>query len=154
VTVPRPIEEVWAAASDSFSETAGTNGYCCWTTITETPNGIARLERNSKRRWKAAEQNCVDTGRDIKAVDFGADGAWYINGVPMDQEITPGSWSWWGCTAATEKIKELTASPQSLQVSFGTDSCGGETYALFHGNNGYSVSGSLDDDLSKRLEAD
>jgi len=65
-----------------------------------------------------------------------------------------GGYAWWGGitdTTATDKIKEWSNSPQSLQVSFGSDAYGGETFALIQANGGYCISGNVHDDLKKRL---
>ena len=63
--------------------------------LLENDNGDAKWQSPD---WKGIPNvvgkqlnNCADKGRDIKAVDFGPDGAWYINGVKPDGS---GNHSW------------------------------------------------------------
>lgn len=93
--------------------------------------------------------NCTSKGRDIKAVDFGADGAWYVNGAKPDGT---GCHSWWGGTLASAEIKQWYGMPHELQVSFGSTEWEIETWALIQGKNGYWESSNLNDGLSDRLK--
>jgi len=107
-----------------------------WTTI---PNHVAKQMNN-----------CVKKGRYVKEVDFGPVGGWYIHGIKRDNT---GGHAWWGETAAaTSDLKTCSTKPNQLQVSFGSDSYGSETYALLIGQNGHSLSSNLNDCLAQRIE--
>lgn len=46
----------------------------------------------------------------------------------------------------------MAGKSERLQVSFGSDEYGNETYALLQGSNGYQLSGNRDDDLLSRIK--
>ena len=148
VTVPRPIV---GSVGGRIRLIFGDNGKE-WLILMDHDNGDSKWQLKG---WKGihhavAKQlnNCTEKGRDIKAVDFGPDGAWYINGVKSDGS---GNHSWWGGTEAADTIKKWTSSPHSVQGSFGTSRYDTKTFAIVEGN-GYSLSEHLHEELKTRVK--
>jgi len=124
-----------------------------WLILIDHDNGDSKWQLKD---WKGiphavAKQlnTCTEKGRDIKAVDFGPDEAWYINGVKSDGS---GNHSWWGDTDAGDTIEKWISLPHSVQGSFGTNYSGSEEYVVVQGNNGYAVSNNLNSNLVERLK--
>lgn len=92
--------------------------------------------------------NCRKKGRHAKEVDFGPTGAWYINGIKRDGS---GSYSWWGQSDNCSSIEEAVDAHANVQVSFGSDEYGNESFVAITGRNGY-VYDNVDHDLSSRIE--
>ena len=86
--------------------------------------------------------NCTAKGRDVKEVDFGPDGAWFVNGKKPDGSM---SHSWWGGTVALDDIKS------HHKVSFGTCLDGCEASVLIDGRNGYECK-NVHNDVVERLK--
>mmetsp|Transcript_32328 Transcript_32328/g.67815 ORF Transcript_32328/g.67815 Transcript_32328/m.67815 type:complete len:442 (+) Transcript_32328:93-1418(+) len=149
VTVPRPIE---GSVGGRIRLVFGDDGNE-WLLLIDHDNGDSKWQMTD---WKGipnavAKQlnNCTEKGRDIKAVDFGPDGAWFINGVKPDGS---GNHLWWGnAGAAEEDIKEMISSLHSPQASFGTSPYGAKTFAIVQGSDGYAISGNLHEGLKKRV---
>mmetsp|Transcript_24195 Transcript_24195/g.51298 ORF Transcript_24195/g.51298 Transcript_24195/m.51298 type:complete len:449 (-) Transcript_24195:284-1630(-) len=124
-----------------------------WLMLLNNDNGQVKWQTKD---WKGIPSkvatqlnNCTAKDRDVKAVDFGPDGAWFINGVKPDGT---GGHSWWGGTSAEDVIKQWTSTPHHVQASFGTDSFGIKTYAIIQENNGYSLSNNLHTDLADKVK--
>jgi len=124
-----------------------------WLLILNKDNGTRTWQEID---WKSipnavAKQinNCTNKGRDIKMVDFGRTGSWYVNGEKPDD--TAGH-SWWGNTDAGDTIKEFANSPQTLKVSFGCDDYFRNSHVLLKGSNGYSYSSNIPSSLTNRLK--
>lgn len=142
VVVPDPIA---GSAGSRVRLIFGDNGNE-WLLLLNHDNGDTKWQ---VKDWKCipgavAKQinNCTAKGRDVKEVDFGPDGAWFVNGKKPDGSM---SHSWWGGTVATDDIKP------HHKVSFGTSLTGGETSVLIDGRNGYTWK-NVHNDLVERLK--
>jgi len=86
----------------------------------------------------------------VKEVDFGPTGAWYIHAIRRNNT---GAQYWWGQSKADSHIEKYSAeAPNRLQVSFGSDRYGRETYAILIGQNECILSSNLNNDLKERVE--
>ena len=88
---------------------------------------------------------CGAKGRYITEAAHGPDGEWFVSGRHRDGS---GAHSWWGGTDATDTIKGWNSSSARLRVSFGQAGA----WVLQQGQNGYSFSGNVDDDLKARIK--
>jgi len=148
VTVPRPIT---GSIGSRIRVVLGNDGDE-WLLLLNYDDGDTKWQ---SKDWKniphtVAKQinNCTAKDRNVKAVDFGADGAWFVRGVKSDGT---GGHCWWGGTSGSAQLSEWCDSPP-VHASFGSSVYGAETYAIIQGNNGYALSGNLHDDLSDRLK--
>ncbi len=94
--------------------------------------------------------NCTANHRDIKAVDFGQTGYWFVHGQKPDGS---GSHSWWDReSAASEILQEAVSFGPSLEVSCGTDEYEEETYVILRDHSIINLSDDVHNhDLWERL---
>lgn len=95
--------------------------------------------------------NCKAKGRDVKYVDFGRNGGWYLNGEKPDGSA---GHSWWGGVPeqAEKTIKQSLSERDTFQVSLGYSPEHYEkTFVLLQGRNGYSASGCLRSNIGQIL---
>jgi hypothetical protein len=149
VTVPRPIT---GSIGSRIRVVLGNNGDE-WLLLLNYDDGDTKWQ---SKDWQNIPQtvakqinNCTAKDRNVKAVDFGSDGAWFVRGVKSDGT---GGHCWWGGTSGSAQLSEWCDSPHAVHASFGSSVYGAETYAIIQGDNGYALSGNLHDDLSDRLK--
>jgi len=145
---PRPIEgSVGSRIRLIFGDTGSE-----WLLLLNEDDGNTEWQTHdfSSIPYKVENQinNCVNKGRYVQEVDFGPTEAWYMYGIRRDNS---GGHAWWGRTEAALEIRKYSADSNRIQVSFGTDSYGSETYAVLH-QTGAVFSSNLNDKLLKRVK--
>eukprot|EP00956_Cyclotella_meneghiniana_P017252 scaffold27887_cov64-Cyclotella_meneghiniana.AAC.11 len=133
VTIPRSIEgNIGSRIRLIFGDTGNE-----WLLITDNDNGDRKWQTHN---WKnipvaVAKQlnNCTVKGREVKNIDFGSGGAWYIAAEKPDGS---GGHHWWGGTTASDDIKKEIG--KEVQVSFGTNAVGLKGHVIITGRNGYN----------------
>lgn len=143
--IPRPI---LGSVGSRIRLVFGDNGKE-WLLLLNNDNGDTKWQSTD---WKGMSNavhnqlnNCEKKGRDIKTVDIGPDGEWYIKGVKPDGS---GGYSWWGRTMASDEIEKKN----ETQVCFGSNYRGTESYVIIIGRNGYSTGGNANSHLVKRMK--
>jgi len=145
VTIPRSIEgNIGSRIRLIFGDTGNE-----WLLITDNDNGDRKWQTHN---WKnipvaVAKQlnNCTVKGREVKNIDFGSGGAWYIAAEKPDGS---GAYHWWGGTTASDVLQKESG---DIKVSFGTNSLGLDGHVIIIGRNGYNYN-FVDETLSKRIE--
>ena len=144
VTVPRPVI---GSVGDRIRLIFGHTGDD-WLLLLNHDNGDTKWQ---VKDWKGnipdavgkQINNCTAKGRDIKHVDFGLDGAWFVEGEKPDGT---GNHSWWGGTMVGNDIEP------GHKVSFGTNAHDCETHTLIDGRNSYQLSNNINNSLGQRIK--